>query len=440
VLHRMSGVLVTAAGVAALAILVLAGVDVYRAARTGPRWRRRLVGAGLALLVALGLAPVTRGDSAEGAAAVATEEEKAPEVDLTARIEWQRLTNVWCEAEEVGAGRRGLYPFNEADKKSLLARLPSIEGEITVLERAGCLSAVEAAVLRADLPRLVAAVRVMRPTEDRMATCYEPVVYQPARDSLQRLSDRLAILDRLAESRSFHAEVVYKVLGTIEADLAVLGDDKLLAGLEEDERPEAVRVRTAVRAVLWKIRTRLEGEMAVRLLESPQWTTISAAWEQAEPLAKSGRSTAKERKAVDAALAAADAAARNLAAKMEISVPEAELIIARNKDLKTAIYHRPAVDDQVKCYDGVDLPPAEVSLDHLRDRLPLLRQLAERGGVRPRVIARLLPSLEADFETLRRAANRKELDKDDQIEAESQIIPQVERMLKVLKAFAEAKE
>lgn len=58
-------VLLAAAGLALLAALALAGADLYRAARTGPRWKRRLLSAALAVLSAVGI--VAAGPEADAA-------------------------------------------------------------------------------------------------------------------------------------------------------------------------------------------------------------------------------------------------------------------------------------------------------------------------------------------------------------------------------------
>jgi hypothetical protein len=440
--QRVWGVLATVAGLAVLAALVLAGVDVYRAARTGPRWRRRLVGAGLVLMAALGLAPAGCESSvgAAGAAAVTEAEgdgEKATAgSDLAQAPRWQHLAAVWREAEEVGSGRRGLYPFNEAGKKDLLARLEAMEKDIAALERVGCLSAAEASILRTDLPRLVLGVQEKRPTEMRMATCYEPMMWQPARESLDRLSDRLALLEQLAGAKAVRGEVVYKVLGTIEADLAVLGNENSLAGLEEKERPEAARVRDAAKAAIAKIRARAGGAAIQDPGESAGWKTVLAVWKQVEPLAASGKSTMKERAAADAALAKAETAARDLALAGTISVAEAELIAARGKDLKTSIYREPPTDySGPSCYSMAFVPPARASLERIRDRLPLLKQFLEQGKVRPEVVARILPTIRDDLRVITDAKNLETLGKDEQGEVKYQVAPDAERTLKALAAL-----
>jgi hypothetical protein len=59
--YRASGVLMALGGLVAVAGLVIVGIDVYAASKRGPRWKRRLLGAGLALL---GMAGVGTGAAA----------------------------------------------------------------------------------------------------------------------------------------------------------------------------------------------------------------------------------------------------------------------------------------------------------------------------------------------------------------------------------------
>lgn len=60
----MGGLLVLL-GILAVTLLMTFRVDVEAAARSGPRWRRKLIGAGLAALVTLGLLPTTHGAKAK---------------------------------------------------------------------------------------------------------------------------------------------------------------------------------------------------------------------------------------------------------------------------------------------------------------------------------------------------------------------------------------
>jgi len=48
--QRALGLIAALLGAALVAAIALFGYDIWRSARTGPRWKRRLVGAGLARL------------------------------------------------------------------------------------------------------------------------------------------------------------------------------------------------------------------------------------------------------------------------------------------------------------------------------------------------------------------------------------------------------
>jgi hypothetical protein len=59
--ERAFNLLLALAGVAAVALLVVLGADLARSAQRGPRWKRRLIAAGLGLLASLGVASVNPG-------------------------------------------------------------------------------------------------------------------------------------------------------------------------------------------------------------------------------------------------------------------------------------------------------------------------------------------------------------------------------------------
>jgi len=67
---RAMSIVLVVAGFAVALLLAILGFNLVRACRTGPRWKRRLIGAGLVLLLALGLASA-------GARNAAAEESKS---------------------------------------------------------------------------------------------------------------------------------------------------------------------------------------------------------------------------------------------------------------------------------------------------------------------------------------------------------------------------
>ena len=58
-------------------------------------------------------------------------------------------------------------------------------------------------------------VAAKRPAEMKMATCHEPMMVVPARDSLERLAERVGLLEQLATEQVLLPEVFEKTLGTM---------------------------------------------------------------------------------------------------------------------------------------------------------------------------------------------------------------------------------
>ncbi|MBM4042028.1 MAG: hypothetical protein FJ290_26330, partial [Planctomycetes bacterium] len=129
--NRMVGTILALAGVVVVAALVLLGLDAWRAARTGPRWRRRLVGAGLSLLALLGVAPTA--SAAEAPSKLVAADGKP----LADSVEWKALDAAWREASDVASGKRGPYPFDNAGKKRLLEALATATKDVEALQARG---------------------------------------------------------------------------------------------------------------------------------------------------------------------------------------------------------------------------------------------------------------------------------------------------------------
>ena len=410
-------------GLVLAAALLLFGADLHRASRTGPRWKRRLLTAALALLGGAGVYVVGKAAQAAGAAApkAAVGATKTP-LDRTAQ--WQRLTATWKQADDVASGRKGPYPFDRKGQKSLLADLEARARDIDALAATGLLSAAEGALLKKELDRLAGGVRAKRPTELKMATCYEPTWQHAAADeSLRRIADRLALLARIAEAPSLRPEVTGKILATLEADLARARSAAYLKHLKEQtarlndpktskhaerfmaaaHRRDAEKHIQAARALAAKIKARLAGpaaEPAPGLETTAQWKTVLEAWRFAKPLADSHKSTTAQRKQADKKFADAKQAVVALANAGAISPAEGGLLAAEADTLRGEIYRNPPIDSRVKCYETMYIPPARASFSRLQKRLPLLRQTVEGGKVSPAVVAKVLPTIRADLATL----------------------------------------
>jgi len=256
--HRTLSIVLGVIGLVALLGLLLARVDLARAARSGPAWRRRIVGAGLALLSALGLQTATA-EPRPGDKTAAPAPRLAASA-LTATAEWKRIQQIWTEAEAIASGARGAYPFDVAGKKRTLAALDAAGKDVDALLKADRLGAPEAGLLQKALRHLWAGVEAKRPTDMRMATCYEPMPYTRGQESLKRLQDRLPLLEKLAAARRIDAAVLDKVLRQIEDDLSTIqgppGHDLTSSG----RRAEAQRLAKRARAHIVKIRALAQGK------------------------------------------------------------------------------------------------------------------------------------------------------------------------------------
>jgi len=403
---RLVWLLIALFGLLLVAGLVILGIDLRRAAKTGPKWKRQLLGAALVLLGIAGLWQFGTsdepagggGDGAGGAGGTAT-----GSGGLEDFPEWRRLVAVWAEAEAVASGGRGAYPFDKRGKQRLLEDLTAAAGDVDILAQAGRLDASEAGLLREDLRLLVAGVEGKRSTEMRMATCYEPMMVIPARDSAERLAARLPLLERLAAAERLHPAVVRKVLVSVERDLAVLTEDKSFVHLSAAERAKAEETGAAARAAGGRVRARLAGgKPQARLEQSSDWRAVVGAWAYAKPLATSGKSTTAERRAADEKLEAAKVAIGRLVEADVLSLPEAELLRADAADIHKDIYREPPTDNRVMCYAMMYTPPAQRSLDRLSKRLPLLEKLAAGGKLNPAACEKIIAAAEADLAVLSR--------------------------------------
>jgi len=400
--QRVTGLFYGLLGLAAVAGLFLAGLNVYRAAGRGPQWKRRLLGAGLALLAALGLVSCAEGGEPGGGKGPGGTKLPAG-TGLEASREWRALSAAWKQAEEVVAGKRGAYPFDRAGKKKLLDALAAAAKDVDRLAACGELSAAEAGLLKKDLATLTGGVGRMRPTELRNATCYTPMMVLPARESARRLKERLPLLEKLAGSGKLRSAVVRRVLVSVERDLQTLGDSKALEYTSGEERRKAEETREAVRKQVEKLKKLLStptGTASSSLEDSKGWQQILATWKHATPLATSGRSTNAQRKQADAKIKAAGAAADGLVAAGLLAAAEAGLLKAELARLREDIYRNPPTDSRVTCYKMMMVVPARKSLGRLERRLPLIRKLVAAGKLNAPAWQKVVATIESDVETL----------------------------------------
>jgi hypothetical protein len=254
---RAMSIVLVVAGFAVALLLAMLGVDLVRACRTGPKWKRRLIGAGLVLLMAIGFSPAGGCSATSEETTPATFADPAtPAKNLSESKGWQRILAAWKEAEEIISGKRG--GFDKAGKERLLDDLSQAKADTAELQKAKLITEPEAGLLIKDLGFLAAGVQSMRTTEEMNFTCYKRAFVPPSHRSLQRLSERLPLLEKLAAAETIHPEVVGKVLVSIEADIRNLDKEESLKEFAKaEEREKAEKTRDAAKAAALRLRQRI---------------------------------------------------------------------------------------------------------------------------------------------------------------------------------------
>jgi hypothetical protein len=203
--------------------------------------RRRILGSAAALVLAPGLR-------------LARAEAKRVE----GSGEWKQLEAAWKEGEAVASGSRGQYPFDRAGRERLLAALAAAGSGLDALVKRSLLAQPAAELLKKDLALLAGRVREFRPTEMRGATCYEPMPLKvPARESLERLRERMPLLQRLAASDKLPRVALDKLLARVERDLGELEAEDKTKPLARAERAEAKKIVRELRVRLAALKARI---------------------------------------------------------------------------------------------------------------------------------------------------------------------------------------
>jgi hypothetical protein len=402
--RAMSTIMVVAGCVLALAFVIV-GVDLAAAAQRGPRWRRRLLGAGLVMLVALGFAPATPTQAATSPAAIA-----APAKDsLAENTLWKRIMAAWQEAEEVASGKRGDYPFDEKGQKAMLQSLATSDADLKGLVEKGTLAAAEADLLREDLKGLVTSVQNKRPTEMRMATCYEPVAIEiPVAASFYRLSARLPLIKQLATTATLHPEAVRIILATLDTDLAQLDEPGAIDKIKIPEVQAAARkLRESARPEIEAIRLRVNPK--VSLEKTPQWQRLLVTWKEAETAAAKDKIDVNDQGRLLVAIEQVRGDLDTLRQVGLLSDAEVQFLQSGIQDFGQPIYQKMASGKlnpetpsmMFTCYDSPRaLPPPENSLHGLSERLPILESLMAAGQLHPTAVERILATCETDLKNL----------------------------------------
>jgi hypothetical protein len=338
--RAVSTLLVVVGFVLALALMVV-GANLVRAAARGPRWKRRLLGAGLGVLGALGLVST---DSSKAAA--------QPQ--------------------------------------------PATPGPI-----------------------------------EPLVTCYKPASMEappapttPAevKQALERLNAQLASLQKLMGEAKLDPEVVKKTLASAEADLAILESGSGIKALETDvDKQAATRACRAAHSAIDFVRLRLVTPTA--LAETIQWKRVLAVWKEAETVAKEASIdiNVQQRILEDLSRGQQDVSALQYVGLL--SPTEAKFLQDGLSGLGMPVYQKATVGKLLPetpgpmstCYDVMALAPAaQLSLQHLQSRLPLLEKLAVDEKLHPAAVEKILEAVEADLKTLSVNAADLKTDEDKQ--------------------------
>ena len=256
--YRAMNAVVGVVGVAVLVALVVLGVNVYRSARTGPRWKRALITAGL---VVLGLAttnscdrstcylPVKPDDAGQRQQESKTLLEKTPE--------WKMIQGAWEYVGPLAESGKS----TDAQRKESDEKLNAAKTAVDKLAGSGLLNAAEAGLLTAEAESLRKELYRNPPEPapgEARVECYKMMLIVPAEKSLQRLSQRLPLLEQLTKEGRLDQPVLAKVLPTMEADVKTLSDKKELAKLLPEKREEAEKLRPQVEKALSDLKQRME--------------------------------------------------------------------------------------------------------------------------------------------------------------------------------------
>ncbi len=238
--QRTVNLVLAVAGLLVVAALILFGCDAWKAARTGPRWRRRLLGSALMLLAALGL-------PALGAEAAPADAPKQATPDASA--DWQAIHDAWAAA--LPLARTG--KSTSAQRKAADDKMKAASEAAKSLEAKGLLASQEADLLNVELANLRQEIYREPPTDFR-GTCYDMAYISSAQQSLQRLNQRLPLVEKLLEGGKVNPTVGGRVIAAIEADLAILKDAKNMEQLRGDERAKADAARDKAAQALQRLR------------------------------------------------------------------------------------------------------------------------------------------------------------------------------------------
>ncbi len=458
------GVLLGVTGLAVLGLCLAFGVDPRKAARTGPRWKRKLLTATLTLL---GIATVSGiGDSGRAKASgpmcylpielpfeytpphhipnphlmqpdIVT---LSPTATKAQQDQWDQAVAAWRQGREIAARERMTYPLTAAEQTRLLADLKTAATNVARLHADKLIDKPMADLFGAELADLTQAVNWFRPRPDpdgrtAKTSCYNLMMTAPTpRPSLSRLTDRLDELESIAAAERLSPAVAGQTARIIRRDLQLLASPVYRRRLGEGEQKRAAVLVAKTTALLAKLNAPTEPTAPSALALTERWKEFQALRGRGRKYVAAGSTTA-QRTQWDTELAEARKNLGELANRGRLSSNAAAILTGQLKDIRKAIYAKPPTDFQARCYKTMRLIPARISLANLDKRLPMLEGMLKHGRLRPAVVAAMLPGLQADLKNLTDPAGLKLLGEADQAKAKA-VAARLDAALKDLATIA----
>ena len=365
----MGGLLVLL-GVLVVALLMTFRVDVEAAARSGPRWRRKLVGAGLAVLAAIGVLWTTDHAKAKGAVVTCYVIARVDDhIDIRGLVNYDRITSRLRQLERMAASDR-------LDPVVTTKVLDTIEAEVKAFSEWSTFT-----------------VEVLPELRDQAANA----TTKPDKADLSKKPTTQAEDPDQARNAELSAKVTAQI-GQIRAKLAA-------ASQPAEAGSQQVTDRDLAATAEWKRLTTTWTEAAA----------IAAGKKGPYPFDRQGK------KRILDALDGIPSDIETLRRGRTLSDAEADLLGKERATLRLEVaFMRTTEDPVASCYLPVaPWMPADLN-KRLAERLPALERVASSDRLHPGVIVRVLDTIEADIDVLTKSELRMLFSEADRAKATEQ--------------------
>jgi hypothetical protein len=425
----------TILGILAVSALLLAGFDAARLAARGSGKRRRILEAGLAALLLLGIWPsATFAEEKPPAEPPKPAPLPAGSLDpedrelakalgpiVEDRADWKELLALRRELRAALPVEKSRGPGGLPQETKIVEKIERAGRLAQALGSAGALSPAALSWLRADFEELARIARRLSapPAPDSSAEAEET----PAAANLRFLRESRALLEEVVLRGSLRPQMAEDLLQALKPRVACLSEAKIEFGLTVEQKNEA----RALRAPIQAIAEALQKPEAVPLERDPRWLRFVEIWEAAKNAGSKAAPWPEAKAEWEALLASLDeavrlvealaAAGRMGAAETKLLVEEFEPAAKKVREQYAAIQRNKQSDPKSagpapSCYSAAPGAPTEqdLTLERLAKRLDLLEKLASQDRLRPEVLRRVLGKFEEDLEFLARSPKHRDAD------------------------------